>query len=250
MANLFKSYMLIVSAILLFGACSGPAHMKAQARYSEDKALLVVRSVTDSDVRRLVDLMSGEFDSLQQMQADEAAGVEGDKKHSRVNRYFMKIDAPQIGDAVLVGSTRYGGPPDWYFDKTEFLVWTVSVTENGQHLKMSPRRFKDLEPKIPFAKNANAFLGVQPVELEKATSGAACDIIWTRDGNGFLGESLPCKVLSTTQGVELNWSWKYQVLPDALWVEFSGATEKGEVLFSTPKGSPYRLDEIQIGSAE
>lgn len=246
-----SSYFAVIlwGGMLLFSSCNGSVDHVVHARSDAAVAEVAESSASARDVHSLVGLMSGEFDSFRQMQADITARIAGDNKHGRVNRYFTKIDAPDVGESVLVGSTRYSGPPDWYFDRTEFLVWSFQVTDDGQNIKMSPHRFKNLESKIQYARQADKLIGIQPDDLEAAVSGAACDIIWTPIETGFEGRSLPCKVLSTTQGVELNWNWHYQITPQALWVEFSGETDAGDVLFSTPKGSPYRLDKINSGSA-
>lgn len=205
----------------------------------------------DQDARHLsakfADLMSGEFDSIKQAETDKTSDRPEDQKHGRVYRTFIQVDAPAVGETILVGTTKYNGfdGKPWYFDKTEFLVWTITPIDDGRRLIMSPRRFKDLEERIPDVRNAEKLVGFFPEDLEPAISGAACDIIWTPTDTGFLGRNEPCAVMSTTQNKKLWWHWRYRLEADALWVEFEGKNDDGVVEYATPSGRPYRLERIR-----
>lgn len=197
-----------------------------------------------ASVDRLTQMLVGEFDSSRQSRADKLAGVPPTQFHGWVNRNFIVVEAPEVSDyPVLVGSTRYLGF-NWYFDKTEFLVWTFAPSADGKSIVMSPRRFKALDAKIPFATNAEKLSGFTPDDLEQAISGAACDVIWTPTNDGFRGESAPCQVMSTTTGVNLNWKWQYSLNDRELWVAFEGIDDSGNRRSGTPINSPFRLDRL------
>lgn len=192
----------------------------------------------------LARLLVGEYDSQRQMQEDQANNVPKEMSHARINRTFVSTDAPDVSDIVLVGTTAYAANP-WIFDHGEFIVWTFTEGEDGNSTVMAPRRFKDLDRRIPFARDGEKLGGFTPDDLEGAVSGAACEIVWTRNGDGFSGRSKPCYVMSTTKKKMLDWQWTFELSDDALWISFAGVDENGDVLDGTPEGSPYRLDRVK-----
>ena len=186
-------------------------------------------------------MLVGEYDSQRQMQEDKANNVTREMSHSRINRSFVSTEAPAVSDIVLVGTTAYAANP-WIFDNGEFLVWTFTENAQGNSVVMSPRRFKDSERRIPFARDGEKVGGFTPDDLETAVSGANCEIVWTANTDGFSGRSKPCYVMSTTKKKMLNWVWEFELSDRALWISFAGIDEDGAVLDGTPEGSPYRLD--------
>lgn len=192
---------------------------------------------------RLAHMLVGEYDSVRQMQEDKENNVPKDMSHARINRSFVITDAPAVGDPVVVSTTAYAGNP-WHFDSGEFLVWTLTdeTTEDVKSVVMSPRRFKDQERRMPFARDGEKLGGFTDDDLETAVSGANCVLVWTPSEDGFSGRSQPCYVMSTTKNKMLNWVWQYELIDDALWISFAGIDENGNVLDGTPKDSPYRLD--------
>lgn len=192
---------------------------------------------------QLAQMLVGEFDSVRQMEDDKANNVPKEMAHGRINRSFVITDAPAVGDPVVVSTTAYAGNP-WHFDSGEFLVWTLTeqTIEDGPAVVMAPRRFKEQERRMPFARDGEKLGGFTDDDLETAVSGANCVLVWTPNENGFSGRSQPCYVMSTTKNVMLNWVWSYELTEDALWISYEGIDENGEVLDGTPKGSPYRLD--------
>lgn len=194
-------------------------------------------------VAELSQLLVGEFDSRRQMHDDIATGVPRADVHGWVNRTFVAVDAPKVGNAVVVTTTSYNSS-SWTFDKNEFLVWTLTLDEQGKRVVMSPKRFKDPQPRLPFSRDGEKLAGFSPDDLEAAIGGAACDIVWTPTENGFSGRSRPCRVMSTTKGKMLNWTWQFDLAEDALMIAFFGRDETGTALDGSPDNKPYRLDRI------
>jgi len=229
-------------------------------RFSSYKSIFLIccigmlsacQSNKDSDVdniNKLVSLLEGEFDSGKHMRRDKRNEVPKEQAHGWVNRSFVKIDAPEVGDPVLVSATKYGGDK-WTEDKYEFLVWTFSGDEDSDGIVMSPRRLKDYESRLIDARNATKLSGINPQNLEQGESGAACDILWIQTATGFEGTTDPCEVMSTTHEVMLNWIWEFNVTEDALQISFRGEDDNGKAYDATPSDSPYVLDRLS-GSVE
>ncbi len=134
-------------------------------------------------------MLVGEYDSQRQMQEDKANNVPREMAHARVNRTFVSTEAPAVGDIVLVGTTAYAADP-WIFDRGEFMVWTFTENTEENSVVMSPRRFKDLDRRIPFARDGEKLGGFTPDDLEAAVSGANCEIVWTASNDGFSGRRI------------------------------------------------------------
>ena len=63
-----------------------------------------------------------------------------------------------------MATVRYGGR-DGTFDHGEFQVWTVSVDEQLNVVRMSPRRLKTPEPLIPVSRDPQAFADLRAEDL-------------------------------------------------------------------------------------
>lgn len=192
---------------------------------------------------QFIDMLTGEFESRQQMEDDLAAGVPDDKRHYWVNRTFQRVEAPEVGSHVLVGTTEYNAGR-WMFDFNEFLVWDFRL-DNDQII-MTPHRFKDQDRKLPFAREAWKLAGIKMEDLEAAKGGASCPLVWTTIDDGYQGVSAgECKVMSTLRKKILDWQWQYKLTQQALFVEFNGRDETGASLDGTEGMTPYRLDRLQ-----
>ncbi|MFP2995381.1 hypothetical protein ABN763_05705 [Spongiivirga sp. MCCC 1A20706] len=203
--------------------------------------------VEQAPIEKLLTMFSGEFDSIDQMRADQKEdSIPEDDKHGRVNRIFVRVNAPKVGKYILVGSTRYNGHDDkpWYFDKTEFLVWIFEEDTNGKTITMRPKKFKDIESKIPHVRDSVKLSGFGPEDLEDGKSGAICHIVWTPTETGFSGRNKPCKVFSTTTQQLLNFKWEYELDEGGMFAEVNGLDDDGKIIYSTPGIAPYRLKRV------
>lgn len=216
------------------GAVAGLAFAVLPAAASPDSLLL----------DRFVGMLSGEFDSRLQQEQDIRDNVPKDSAHGRVFRTFAKVEAPSVGTHVIVTTTSYGGA-QWHFDEYEFMVWNVTVDSQSASIVMSPRRFKDLDKRVPFAFAPEKLGGFGPQDLEPAKGGAACDIRWKAAADQFEGRSDPCRVMSVTKNKMLTWSWQFLLDTDGLEIAFSGSDDAGTVLDGSPEGNPYRLDRVR-----
>lgn len=192
---------------------------------------------------QFISLLSGEFESRQQMEEDLAAGVPDDERHYWVNRTFQRVEAPEVGSHVLVGTTEYNAG-QWMFDFNEFLVWSFEL--HGDQIIMTPHRFKEQDRKLPFAREAWKLAGIKMEDLEAARGGASCPLVWKSVEGGFEGKSAgECKVMSTLRKKVLDWQWRYKLADESLFVEFNGRDETGASLDGTEGMAPYRLDRVR-----
>jgi hypothetical protein len=195
---------------------------------------------------RLLHLLSGEFDSQTQLLAEKQAGTPEALVHGWVNRSFTRIDAPDVGEHVVVTAVRYGGR-DGSFDNGEFQVWTLSVDTQRNAIKMSPRRFREPERWIAFSRDAAALAGLGSDDLLPPQGAAGCDILWQPDGKHLQGTTDPalCVAVSSTLNVPLSWEWRYLLEADALWISFAGRNEAGDIVNGRQDRLPWRLDRLE-----
>lgn len=201
------------------------------------------RAAEPVDAEAFVAMLLGEYDSLRQQLEDQRAEVPKEEAHMRVNRRFFRVDAPAVGNTVVVSNTIYGtATGGWNYDELEFMVWTVTPVDNGTALLMSPRRFKDMENRLPFAYAPEKLGGFTDDDLETAIGGAACEILWTQSNTGYSGRTKPCRVMSETQNKMFDWTWTFELDTQGLWITFEGTD--GDTRYGTPIGKPYRLDRV------
>lgn len=194
-----------------------------------------------SNADRLQQLLAGEFDNVRQMQDELVAEVPEAERHGWINRSLMPIAAPAVGENVLLGSVKYG-PLPWYYDEFEFIIWTLTDQPDGSVL-MHPRRFANSEELKHLDRQPEKLVPFDADDLVPAISGAACDIVWRPDENGFKGLSEPCRVRSTFSGRMKDWVWHFRIAPEAMYVRFWGTdVESGEIA-ATPE-EYFRLERI------
>ena len=193
---------------------------------------------------RLMQILPGEFDSAAQMQGEQATNTPEDMVHGHVYRSFIRIDAPAVGENVLVSTVRYGGR-DGTFDNGEFQVWTLTIDESKGGVKMAPRRFKSPEDYIENDRNPSAFTQLQPSELIPPHGGASCPVHWYTNGDNLRGiTDPPCESLSETMGIVLKWDWAYSLDDTGMWLNFAGRDEARAVVNGRKDQMPWRLDKI------
>jgi hypothetical protein len=193
---------------------------------------------------RLMAILPGEFDSAQQMRAEQATNTPPESVHSHVYRSFIRIEAPAIGKNVLVSTVRYGGR-DGQFDNYEFQVWALSVDSKKGAVEMKPHRFKTPEQYVANNRNADAFKDLATSELIPAHGAAGCPVYWTANGDALRGTTHPpCNSLSETMGVVLAWEWAYSLDESGAWINFAGRDNAGEVVNGRTDQMPWRLDKL------
>ncbi|MDX2223572.1 MAG: hypothetical protein SFV21_12530 [Rhodospirillaceae bacterium] len=194
----------------------------------------------------LIERLSGQFDSAPQVEAQAALGTPEKERHGRVYRSFTRIDAPALGDNVLVATVRYGGKAG-QFDNGEFQVWTVAVDAERKAVRMSPRRFKDPDKYKDRALDAAAFAGLAPSDLVPASGAASCDIYWRLYGQDLRGASdlAACKSMSTATKTELAWDWQYVLSDSELWLTFAGRDASGKIASGRADQAFWRLGKAR-----
>ena len=194
------------------------------------------------DLKLLFDLLTGEFDSAEQLRAEVATNTPEDTRHGQVYRSFLPIQAPKVGSHLLVSTVRYGGR-EGRFDDGEFQVW--ALTPKGDDFEMVPRHFLDPDRFLPGHRTPETFAGLKPSDLKPSTGGASCAIQWRRTADGFRGiTDPPCPSLSTTKGVVLNWEWSYSLDSNAMWINYAGRNDQGEILSGRADQMPWRLQRM------
>ncbi len=193
-------------------------------------------------IDELIQTLPGEYDSGSQLRAEEVAGVPKDLRHGRVYRSFTRIDAPEVGQYVVVNNVRYGGP-EGSFDAAEFQAWILKPTESGNAVSVSPMRFRDPDRYMHAPGKASTYEGLAPSDLAPPEGSAACDIEWRRVDGGLLGttEADPCVHMSYTMNVPLAWAWRYFLAEDAFWITFAGRNDAGEIVNGRSDQLPWRL---------
>ncbi len=193
---------------------------------------------------RLMTTLPGEFDSQQQMHAEQATNTPSESVHSHVYRSFIRIDAPAIGENVLVSTVRYGGR-DGQFDNFEFQVWALTIDVEKSAVRMQPHRFKTPEKYLANNRNPNAFTNLVASELIPGNGAAGCPPYWVANADALRGATHPpCNSLSETMGIVLDWEWAFSLDESGVWINFAGRNEAGDIVNGRTDQMPWRLDKL------
>ncbi len=198
----------------------------------------------ENTLARLMEILPGEFDSAGQLRAEQATNTPKESTHGHVYRSFIRIDAPALGNNVLVSTVRYGGR-DGQFDNGEFQVWTLNIDRGKGAVLMKPQRFKMPATYIANNRNPNAFKDLAASELVPAHGGASCPIAWTPNGTSLRGiTDPPCKSRSETMDMDLIWDWAYSLDESGMWINFAGRNDAGDIVNGRADQMPWRLEKL------
>ncbi len=197
----------------------------------------------------LKDLMAklpGQYDNEPQRFFEEEYKTPKDQQHQRVYRAFTRIDAPEVGENVIV-ATVHSGSKDAAFDQSEFQVWTLSVDQSRQVVRMSPRKFKDPAKYTPIATDAAKLKGLAASELIPAKGAAACDILWRLSGRQVLGRTEPgtCNAHLSRLQTDATFNWEWLLNDEELWITFDGRDLTGKLVMGRPDQTHWRLGKAR-----
>ncbi len=197
-------------------------------------------------LKDLMTILPGQFDNASQKFFEEENKTPKELAHGSVYRSFTHIEAPDVGQNVLVATVRYGGKSG-SFDNGEFQVWTLSVDAARKAVKMSPRRFKDPAKYVDKALDAAAFKDLMAADLVPAQGAASCDVYWRKFGNELRGQTEPgaCSSMSTTMKMQLAWEWEYILNDTEMWINFAGRDATGKIVNGQPDQSHFRLGKAR-----
>lgn len=190
----------------------------------------------------LMERLPGRFDNAAQLFFEQETRTPPAEQHGRVFRSFLRIDAPSIGDDVLVAQVRYGGEAG-QFDIAEFQVWTLAVDAERKAVRMAPRRFRDPGRYKDRALDPVAFKDLAPADLLPAEGSAGCDLYWRKYGDDLRAVTNPgeCRRRSASLRKDLDWAWEYILTDDELWLNFAGRDEQGRIVSGRPDQVHWRL---------
>ena len=197
-------------------------------------------------LKTLMTWLPGQFDSEPQRFFEEEYKTPKDLVHGRVYRSFTRIDAPELGENVLVAAVRYGGD-DGRSDPGEFQVWTVAIDKDRAAIRMSPRRFKDPKPFEDSARDASKFKGLHADALAPPQGASGCDLLFRLRGIQLVGETEPgvCSSVSVETKTRLVWEWEWTLNAEELWISFAGRDANGKIASGRPDQTPWRLGKAR-----
>lgn len=197
-------------------------------------------------LERLMAGLDSAFDSGAQLRAEQLSGTPEADQHVRVHRTFTRIDAPDVGDNVFVVTLRNDGP-DGPIDFVEFQVWTLTIDQNRNAVKMAPRRFRDPQAFADISYDPDKMKGLRAADLVPSDGAASCPIYWQADGDVIKGVSgKPCNGPVGKPPKMLTWDWTYILGETALWMSFAGRDpDSGAIIFGRQDQTPWRLDRVK-----
>lgn len=193
-------------------------------------------------VASLMAWLPGEYDSEPQRFFEAEYITPPDQQHQRIYRAFTRIEAPDVGENVIVAtvhaSVKYSA-----FDFAEFQVWTVSVDVARQAVVMSPRKFKDPEAFRGIATYAAKLKGLKAYQLAPASGAAGCDIVWRLIGTQLRGHTEPGRCTSTLRRAngEATFDWEWLLNDEELWITFAGKDGAGNLVMGRADQTHWRL---------
>ncbi|MFP2995380.1 CpcT/CpeT family chromophore lyase [Spongiivirga sp. MCCC 1A20706] len=190
-------------------------------------------------------LLNGDFDNEDEVLEDLRTNAPKEKTHMRINRSFIKIDAPHIADYAIVSATNYK-EEIWKFDTKEFLVWVLRDGEEKGTIKMIPLNFKKPEDFMAYSKEADKLKEISKESLFEEATEKQFQFIWHKDdtGNGYTAISKPFRMLNKKSNKMVSWTWKMQLNQDYLLMETKGVADDGEVFDKPPFGMVYNLKRL------
>ena len=192
---------------------------------------------------RLMTGLDGAFDSGTQLSAEKLSNTPAEHWHQHVYLSFARIDAPDVGENVFVVTLRDDGPQG-RIDLIEFQVWTLTVDEERDAIKMAPRRFKTPEAFTQVTRDPSAFKDFKADDLVPSDGAASCPILWKPTSNGFIYGVSDTPCLGPIRGQMLSWEWTYVLNDTALWMSFAGRNDEGKIVFGRQDQTPWRLDKV------
>jgi hypothetical protein len=152
-----------------------------------------VQAAEADDMERLLSLMAGTYDSSAQVAQETAQSVPEKDRHAHRHVTYARIDAPQIGPAVLFRQERSGGP------QGEIVARGLAVfapDPEAQGIRMWLRNIEDVDQATD--------LHLKPQMWSKTqfdpAYGGKCPFHWRPDADGFAGTLLGggCKITSNS----------------------------------------------------
>ncbi len=223
-------------AIAAFAALAGTALLAMPAAATNSPIEL------RTALARLMSGLPGEYDSEPQRFFEAEYKTPPAQQHQRVYRRFTRIEAPELGENVLV-ATVHGGDKYSRFDLAEFQVWTLAVDDARRAVRMSPRRFRDPAKYQAIATDASRLAGLQASELEPATGAAGCDLYWRQVGTQLRGRNDPgtCRTTLQRQAVEASFDWEWLFNGEELWINFAGRDAQARMVMGRADQTHWRL---------
>lgn len=199
-----------------------------------------------TQAQRLVDLLTGEFDSEPQRFFEQESATPLELIHSRVYRVFTRVSLPALGDQVLFVQVRSGGR-EGRPDPIETLLWTISVDETRRAIRMSPRAIRDVERYFGAENDPARLATLQPASTAPPGAPGACDIWWRLEGRQLVGRTDPeaCRGPLRPGGAVLAWSWEWVLADEELWINFAGRAPDGALAFGRPDQTHWRLGKAR-----
>lgn len=197
-------------------------------------------------LKSLMAWLPGEFDSEPQRFFETEYKTPADLVHRRVFRAYTRIQAPQLGENLLVAQVRDGGK-DGRFDEMEFQLWTLSVDSTRRVVRMWPRRFKDPARFRDHAGDPAAFNGLSDADLLPAQGAAGCEILWRLNVHQLRGTTVPgaCSGAVAAGRPSLQWEWEYLLDAEELWINFAGRDSTGRIAFGRADQTHWRLGKAR-----
>ncbi|MDE0679038.1 MAG: CpcT/CpeT family chromophore lyase [Gammaproteobacteria bacterium] len=169
-----------IVGIALVSACLGSMPARAEPPLEQDLEQIMAwwpgvynndRQVAEVEARMGEENFTGEVWRL------DGSGMGG---YLNVTSHYMRLDAPAIGDNVLyVEEYRDGQPAETYRQR----VYTLSVDEEEQVIRVNLANFKDREKYIGAYRDLSMLDGITPDDL--APFPAICDLIVEQRGNRY-----------------------------------------------------------------
>ena len=152
-----------------------------------------VAASPQGDIDRLLTLIAGTYESADQVARQAARGVPEKDRHAHRHVTYARIDAPQIGPAVLFRQERNGGP------QGEIVARGLAVfapDPEAQGIRMWLRNIVDVAQATDLHLKP---LKWSTVQFDPAYGGK-CPFHWRADGGGFIGTLLGggCKITSNS----------------------------------------------------
>ena len=194
----------------------------------------------------LMSWLPGEYDNAAQVFFEREQETPEQDIHQRIYRAYHRVDAPAVGENVLLFEVRNGGKHG-PLDMAEYQVWILSLDSERKAVRMSPRRFVDEKKHLDAVRDPALLRGLTAADLKPGEGVAGCDIWWRLRGRQLVGMTAPgaCKGTSRRTGEEMDFTWEFTQNEAEQWIGFAGRDAAGNIVFGREDQTEWRLDKAR-----
>lgn len=197
------------------------------------------RAQTAADFELMMQWMAGRFDNNQQV--FEQREAKAARIHDHLHAVVARVQVPAVGTHVFYQQQH---SPDDPSKPGRQRLYSFAQDSGAGTITQRWYSFPDPAAVIDAHRDPSKLAGLTP---DKLGTTPGCELIWTRDGDAFVGAMKPgaCRSTSRSTGRSILVSATYRLMKDALWMSERIEDESGALLSEPPGNVPFKLLRVR-----